>query len=111
MTCKMRHSEWQSLIEPESRSNRCILKYKRPTVWTECSRFGTPEEAADAVAKGKTGQKEWDDLEHGTRTPLPGIAGWPIDPAAGPLSAIAPIVPNLLKTAILPPTKQPGDAS
>jgi hypothetical protein len=96
MTYTIRHSNWQWLIEPEPEGKRCILKYKRPVDWTECSRFDTPEAAAEAVANGKTGQTEWDELKR--ETPVPSLASWLIDPTGGPVA----IVREVLKAAILP---------
>ena len=109
MTYTTRQSDWQWLIEPEPGSSRCILKYKSPSDWTECSRFDTPEAAADAVASGRTGKKEWDELKRDP--PVPGLAAWLIDPGAGPLSPILPIVGEVFKAAILPPKAENGRTS
>jgi len=97
----MKHSDWQWLIVPDPQSKLCILKYKRPTNWTECNRFDSPEAAADAVSKGKTGQMEWDALKRDSS--FPGLAGWLIDPSASPFAPILPIVSDLLRATILPP--------
>jgi hypothetical protein len=95
MTYMMKHSNWQWLIEPEPQGKRYSLKYKKPTEWTEANRFDTPEAAADAVAQGKTGQKEWDDLTRSSS--IPGLAAWLIDPG-GPIAAVA----DVIKAAIAP---------
>jgi hypothetical protein len=104
MTYTMKHAEWQWLIEPEPQGTRCILKFRKPTEWTEARRFDTPEAAAAAVANGTTGEKEWDDIKRDA--PLPGLAAWLIDPSAGPLS----IVGEVLKATLLPPRAEPRKA-
>src|SRR5580692_5169050 len=101
MTYTLRNSDWQWLIEPEPAGNRCILKYKRPVDWAECNRYDTPEAAAQAVANGTTGQKEWDALKR--ETPVPGLASWLIDPMGGPVA----IVTEVLKAVILPSQSAP----
>ena len=63
MTYTIKNSDWQWIIVPEPDSNRYMLKCKRPTEWTDCRAFDTPESAAKAVAQGKTGQKEWDEAK------------------------------------------------
>jgi hypothetical protein len=105
MTYTMKHAEWQWLIAPDPDGKGCILKYKKPTEWFAARHFDTPEAAADAVANGATGQKDWDDLKR--EKPLPGLAAWLIDPSAGPLS----IVTEALKATLLPPRAEPGKAS
>jgi hypothetical protein len=96
----MKYSDWQWLIEPEPGSKRYLLKYRRPTAWTDCNSFDTPEAAADAVAKGKTGQSDWDELKHDT--PPANLAAWLIDPTGGALAPIIPVVSDILRAAILP---------
>ena len=95
MTYTMKHSDWQWLIEPEPQGKRYSLKYRKPTEWTEASRFDSPEAAADAVALGKTGQKEWDDMKRDF--PIQGLAAWLIDPS-GPIS----VVTETIKAALAP---------
>jgi hypothetical protein len=102
MTYTIRNSNWQWLIEPEPDGKRCILKCKRPVDWTECNRFDTPEAAAEAVANGTTGQKEWDELKR--ETPVPGLASWLIDPMGGPMA----VVKEVLKAVIPPAQSGPG---
>jgi hypothetical protein len=94
MTYTMKHSNWQWLIEPEPQGRSYSLKYKKPTEWTEARRFDSPEAAAEAVANGRTGQKDWDEMKR--ESPLPGLAAWLIDPG-GPIS----IVTDALKAAIV----------
>jgi hypothetical protein len=106
MTYTMKYSDWQWLIEPEPSSRKYLLKYRRPTAWTNCNAFETPEAAADAVAKGTTGQKDWDDLKH--ETPPPNLAAWLIDPTGGPLAPLIPVVSSLLQSAILPDATETG---
>jgi hypothetical protein len=105
MIYTMKHSDWQWLIEQEPQSKRCLLKYKRPTAWTDCNTYESPEAAADAVAQGRTGQLEWDNLKH--EAPFPGLASWLIDPT-GPLSPIMPMVSDLLRATIFPPPSGTG---
>lgn len=106
MTYTMKHSDWQWQIEPVAGSKKYLLKYRRPTAWTNCNTFDTPEAAADAVAKGTTGQKEWDALEHEKRPP--NLAAWLIDPAGGVLAPIIPVVSDILKAAVLPADTKTG---
>jgi hypothetical protein len=93
MTYTMKHSNWQWLIEPDPQAKRYRLKYKKPTEWTLANVFDTPEAAAEAVASGKTGEKEWDEMKR--ESPIPGLAAWLIDPG-GPIS----IVTVAIKTAM-----------
>jgi hypothetical protein len=100
MTYTMKYSDWQWLIEPEPRGKKYLLKYKRPAPWTDCSAFDTPEAAADAVARGNTGQKDWDGMK---RESIPAsLASWLIDPTGGALAPIIPVVSEILRSAILP---------
>jgi hypothetical protein len=108
MTYTMKYSDWQWLIEPEAGSKRYLLKYRRPAAWTKCSTFDSPEAAADAVAKGTTGQEDWDVLKHEARPP--NLAAWLIDPTGGALAPIIPVVSDILKAAVLPPTPETGSA-
>jgi hypothetical protein len=106
MTYTMKYSDWQWLIEPEPKAKRYRLKYRRPTAWTDCNSYDTPEAAADAVSKGTTGQKDWDDLKH--ETSPPSLAAWLIDPTGGALAPIIPVVSDLLRSAVLPPATETG---
>jgi hypothetical protein len=107
MTYTMKYSDWQWLIEPEPRSKKYLLKYKRPAPWTDCSSFDTPEAAAEAVSKGTTGQKEWDDMK---RESMPaGLASWLIDPTGGALAPIIPVVSEILRAAITPSDSENGN--
>jgi hypothetical protein len=106
MNYTLKNSDWQWLIEQDPKDRRYTLKCRRPTAWTECNRYDSPEAAADAVDHGTTGQKEWDDLKH--EGPFPGLASWLIDPTGGPLASVIPIVSDLLRAAILPPPPQSG---
>jgi hypothetical protein len=101
MIYTIRHSDWQWLIDADHENKRSVLKCKRPADWIECSTFESPEAAAEAVALGKTGQKDWDTLKHDT--PFPALASWLMDPAAK-LSAVA----DVLRSAILPIPPKPG---
>jgi hypothetical protein len=98
MTYTLKYSDWQWLIQPNAK--KFLLKYKRPVQWTECSTFDTPEEAADAVAKGNTGQAEWDSIRH--TSPIPSLASWLIDPTGGPFAPVVPLVSDLLRATLLP---------
>jgi hypothetical protein len=109
MTYTMKHSGWQWLIEPEASSKKYLLKYKRPTAWTSCNSFDTPEAAALAVSKGTTGEKEWDDLRHDS--PVPNLAAWLIDPVGGALAPIVPVVTDIIKAAVLPPPAELGGST
>jgi len=100
MTYTMKYSDWQWLIEPEARGKGYLLKYRRPTAWTDCNSFDTPEAAADAVARGTTGQKDWDELKR--EAPPASLAAWLIDPTGGALAPIIPVVTDILRSAILP---------
>jgi|SRR5579871_1945226 len=93
MTYTMKQSDWQWQIEPEPQSKLFRLKYKRPTEWILANLYDSPEAAADAVASGRTGEKEWDDMKR--ESPLPGLASWLIDPS-GPIS----VVTTILKAAM-----------
>jgi hypothetical protein len=93
MTYTIKNSDWQWLIAPEPNSKRYVLKCKRPTEWTDCRSFDTPEAAASAVAEGKTGQKEWDDAKHDDF--FANLASWLVDPMG--------IITEVLKATILPP--------
>jgi hypothetical protein len=97
MVYTIKHSEWQWLIEPNKTGKRYVLKYKRPMRWRDCRSFNSAEAAADAVATGKTGLKEWDSIKH--EKPFPSFSAWLIDPSGSALSAVA----NLLRTAVTPP--------
>ncbi len=105
-TYTMKHSDWQWLIEPQPKSQKYLLKCRRPTAWTDCDSFDTPEQAAEAVAKGKTGQKDWDRMNN-DRPPAT-LAAWLIDPTGGPLAPIIPVVSDILKAAIAPPVDDDG---
>ena len=112
MNYTMQRSDWQWLITPEPGGKGYRLKYKRPTEWTDCNTFDTPEAAAEAVAKGTTGQMEWDAIKH--LAPIPSLAAWLVDPTGGPLSPFVPVVSNLILTAVKPLVsdngkEQPGD--
>jgi hypothetical protein len=101
MNYTMKYADWQWLIEPEPKEKKYLLKYKRPAPWTDCSSFDTPEAAADAVARGTTGQKEWDEMK---RELIPaGLASWLIDPTGGALAPIIPVVSEILRSTILSP--------
>lgn len=78
MTYTIKNSDWQWLIEPDAKTKKYRLKYKKPTQWTSVRDFDTPEEAADAVSSGKTGLEEWDTLKR--LLPFPHFASWLIDP-------------------------------
>jgi hypothetical protein len=100
MTYTLKYSDWQWLIEPEPKGKKYLLKYKRPTPWTDCNSFDTPEAAAEAVARGTTGQKDWDAMK---RESIPvGLASWLIDPTGGALAPIIPVVSEILRSTILP---------
>jgi hypothetical protein len=96
MTYTMKYCDWQWLIEPEPRGQRYLLKYRRPSAWTNCRSYETPEAAAEAVANGTTGEKDWDSMKRDA--PLPSLASWLIDPAGGPLG----IVTGIVEAAIAP---------
>jgi hypothetical protein len=98
MTYTMKYSDWQWLIEPQASGKKYLLKYRRPTAWTDCSAFDSPEAAAEAVAKGRTGQKDWDDMKH--EAPPANLAAWLIDPTGGALAPIIPVVTDILKAAL-----------
>jgi hypothetical protein len=100
----MKYADWQWLIEPQPKSQMYLLKYRRPTAWIDCNSFDTPEQAAEAVAKGQTGQKDWDQMKN--ERPASGLAAWLIDPTGGPLAPIIPVVSDILKAAILPPGEE-----
>jgi hypothetical protein len=100
-TYTIKNSEWHWLIVPDGSQKKYQLKYKRPTQWTDCGTFDSPEAAADAVAHGQTGQKDWDDIKH--TTPFPGLSQWLIDPTGAALNPLIPAVADLLRAAILPP--------
>jgi hypothetical protein len=106
MTYTMKYSDWQWLIEPQASSKKYLLKYRRPTAWTDCNAFDTPEAAADAVAKGRTGQKDWDDMKR--ETPPANLAAWLIDPTGGALAPIIPVVTDILRAALPPEGPTPG---
>jgi hypothetical protein len=106
MTYTMKHSDWQWLIEPEAGSKRFLLKCRRPIAWTDCNSFETPEAAADAVANGTTGQKDWDDMKR--ETPPASLASWLIDPTGGALAPLIPVVSEIVQAAILPPANETG---
>jgi hypothetical protein len=99
-TYTIKHSDWQWLIAPEPKSRKYLLKYRRPTAWTECNSFDTPEAAAEAVAKGTTGQNEWDQMKN--ERPPSSLAAWLIDPTGGPLAPFIPVVKDILKSTLLP---------
>lgn len=105
MTYTLKNSDWQWQIQTDNQSKRSVLSYKRPTNWVECKTYDSPEAAADAVAQGKTGEKEWDDIKH--TTPVAGLASWLIDPGAA-IPPILPIVTDLIKDAILAPLPETG---
>ena len=104
MIYTIRHSNWQWLIETDEQRKRATLRCKRPTDWTECNSYETPEEAAEAVASGRTGQKEWDEMKR--ESPIPSLASWLIDPA-GQIAAAVPFVADAIK-AVLPKHKLDG---
>jgi hypothetical protein len=106
MTYTLKHSDWQWLIEPQLNTKKYLLKYRRPTAWTECGSFDTPEAAANAVAKGETGEKDWDNLNRDL--PDQSLASWLIDPAGGVLAPILPAIAGILKGTILPPSPEAG---
>jgi hypothetical protein len=100
MIYTIRHSNWQWLIETDEKKKRSILRFKRPTDWTECNTYDTPEDAADAVATGRTGQRDWDEMKR--ESPIPSLASWLIDPA-GQLAAAVPFVADAIRAALPKP--------
>jgi hypothetical protein len=78
MTYTIKNADWHWLIEPDAKSKKYVLKYKKPTQWTSLREFDTPEEAAEAVSTRQTGLPEWDALKH--LLPFPKFASWLIDP-------------------------------
>ena len=100
MIYTIRNSNWQWLIESDDQKKQAVLKCKRPTDWTQCNIYGTPEEAAEAVATGRTGQKDWDEMKR--ESPIPSLGSWLIDPT-GQLAAAVPFVADLFKAALTNP--------
>jgi hypothetical protein len=78
MIYTIKNSDWHWLIEPDKKSKKYLLKYKKPTQWTTLREYDTAEEAADAVSGGRTGLPEWDALKR--LLPFPNFASWLIDP-------------------------------
>jgi len=105
----LRHSDWQWLIQPESNGKKYLLRCRQPSDWVNCRSFNTPEEAADSVAKGTTGQKDWDERKREDHFPT--LAAWLIDPTGGPLAPIVPVVSDILRATILPPPTGIGGTS
>jgi len=78
MTYTIKNSDWHWLIEPDAKSKKYLLKYKKPTQWTSLREYDTPEEAAEAVSTGNTGLPEWDAFKR--LLPFPNFTSWLIDP-------------------------------
>jgi hypothetical protein len=85
----IKHSEWQWLIEQDAETKKYLLSYKKPTDWTPCNSYDTPEQAANAVSTGTTGLAGWDGLKQSGA--FPAFAAWLIDPSDGILAKIISI--------------------
>jgi hypothetical protein len=102
MVYTIKHSEWQWLIEPNSTGKGYLLKYKRPMRWKDCKSFDSPKAAAEALASGKTGVKEWDGLKH--EKPFPSFSAWLIDPTGSAFDAVTDLLRAAINAPTLPPT-------